>query len=86
MANTNVSHGEVKSICDALEISPSQHDASGNYGGAPNVSPTGKNSEPAAGKHHLATHTSEFKMKTAAARDHSAGYKGRFAKGAKQPG
>jgi len=25
MANTNVSHGEAKSICDGLEISPSQH-------------------------------------------------------------
>lgn len=28
MANTGVSHGEVKSICDSLECSPSSHQES----------------------------------------------------------
>ena len=82
MANTNVSHAEAKSICDKLECSPSQHDASGNYGGAPNISPTAKNSMAAAGSHHLATPESELKMRDR--KNALPTYKKRFAKGARQ--
>jgi hypothetical protein len=56
MANVNVTHSEVKSICDSLECSPSQHDAHGNYGGKSSLSP--KNSQAAAG----GKQTGDFKM------------------------
>lgn len=82
MANTNVSHAEAKSIVDKLECSPSQHDATGNYGGAPSISPTAKNNLATGGKHHLATPEMEFQM-----RDRTQGlpnYKTKFARGARQ--
>lgn len=63
MANQHISHGEAKSICDSLECSPSQHDDHGKYGGKPNIQVTAKGSEAVTGGTHLATHTSEFKMK-----------------------
>jgi len=58
MANTSMSHGEVKKVCDGLECSPSQHDATGHHGGAPNIVPTSKSSEATSSKHK----TGEFKM------------------------
>lgn len=67
MSGGNLSRGEVKSICNELECSPSQHDASGYNGGAPNLEPTAKSSESATGGTHLPTHTSEFQMKDRAA-------------------
>jgi hypothetical protein len=48
MANTNVSHGEVKSICTGLEVSPSKGDCHGVAGGAPGITP---------GHHGGGTHT-----------------------------
>lgn len=33
MANTNVSHGEVKSICDSLECNPQSKTSDSAYGG-----------------------------------------------------
>ena len=62
MATGQLSHEEVKSICNSLECSPSQHDSHGNYGGAPNIDPTAKSGKAAAGNHHLATPESEFNM------------------------
>lgn len=83
MANTNVTHGEAKSICDKLECSPSQHDSHGNFGGKPSISPTAKNSESVT-KNTRGDHTSEFHQKVSSGRDSKAGYKGRYAKGARQ--
>lgn len=77
MSAGNLGHSEVKSICDGLECSPSQHDSSGYQGGAPNIDPTAKSSTAANGKTSLPTVTSEFQMK-----DRSAtlpNYKKRFA-------
>ena len=48
MANTNMSHEEVKSICNGLEISPSKSDCHGVAGGAPGITP---------GHHGGGTHT-----------------------------
>jgi hypothetical protein len=76
-AGGDLNHAEVKAICNSLECSPSQHDASGFQGGAPNIEPTAKSSTSANGKTTLPTHTSEFQMK-----DRSAtlpNYKKRFA-------
>lgn len=76
MATGQLSHGEVKSICDGLECSPSQHDASGNYGGKPSLSQ--KNSKANAGGES----TSDFQM-TDRGRP-LPNYKGQFAKKASQ--
>lgn len=54
MATANMGHGEVKSICDKLECSPSQHDSSGDVG--PKNSPHPSNRPSAAG----GKQTSEF--------------------------
>lgn len=77
MANANVTHAEAKSICDKLECSPSQHDASGHHGGKPNIGVTDKSSEAVTGGTHLATHTSEFHMSDRGKK--IAGYGGKFA-------
>jgi len=73
MANTSMSHGEVKKVCDSLECSPSQHDASGNYGGKPSIEPTAKSGDATSSKHK----TSEF-QKTDRGRG-LPNYKGQFA-------
>lgn len=39
MANSNVSHSEVKSICDSLECSPAAQMSDSPYGGAPQLTP-----------------------------------------------
>ena len=62
MSAGNLGHEDVKSICDKLEASPSQHDDTGKWGGAPNITPTAKSSESATTGTHLKTHTDEFKM------------------------
>jgi hypothetical protein len=67
MSAGNLGHEEVHAICDKLEASPSQHDATGYHGGAPNLEPTAKSSESATGGTHLETHTTEFQMKDRAA-------------------
>lgn len=61
MATGQLSKGEVKSICDGLECSPSQHDSSGYHGGAPNIGVTDKSSESVT-KNRAGDHTTEFKM------------------------
>jgi hypothetical protein len=53
-----LSHDEVKSICDSLECSPSQHDDGPAFKGHPNVTPGGKAAN--AGSYHLSTPESEF--------------------------
>jgi hypothetical protein len=60
MANTSMSHETVKAVCDKLECSPSQHDASGHHGGKPNIVPTAKSGEATPADSH--GRTSEFKM------------------------
>lgn len=42
MANTGVSHSEVKSICNDLECSPSQHQASSSIYSGSETNPTAK--------------------------------------------
>lgn len=59
MANTGVSHEEVKSICNKLECSPSQNDATSNYGGQAKLRTQKAGSQYAAGSEK----TSELKMK-----------------------
>ncbi len=78
MANTNVSHGEVKSIVSGLECSPSMHDSKGNYGGKPSIKPTAKNGEATVSSEK----TGEFNM-TDRGRA-LPNYKNKFAKGATQ--
>jgi hypothetical protein len=80
----NLGHGDVKAICDKLECSPSQHDATGYHGGAPNIVPTAKSTNSATTGTHLSTHTSEFKQKVSSGRDSKSGYKGKYAKGARE--
>jgi hypothetical protein len=58
MSAGNLGHSEVKAICDRLEISPSQHDESGHYGGKSKAAV--KHSEAVTGKTHFSTRTSEF--------------------------
>jgi hypothetical protein len=82
MSNNNLNPGEVKSICDKLEISPSQHDAHGHHGGKPNVSPTAKSGESVVSGTHLKTHTGEFN-KTDRGRA-LPNFKGQYAKKAEQ--
>jgi hypothetical protein len=77
MANTNVSREEVKSICSGLECSPSQHDATGSYGGKPNITPTGKSTTAA-----TTETTKEFQMTDRGKK--IAGFSGRFAPTAKE--
>lgn len=38
MANVTMSHGEVKSICNSLEVSPSSHASDSHYGGPASIS------------------------------------------------
>jgi hypothetical protein len=75
-AGGDLSHSEVKNICNQLECSPSQHDASGYNGGAPNLEPTAKSSESVT-KNTMGDHTTEFQMKDRAAQ--LPNYKKRFA-------
>lgn len=82
MANTSMSPKEVKSVCDGLECSPSQHDEKGYHGGKPSISPTAHNSTAATGGTHLKTSTSEF-QKTDRGRT-LPNYKGQFARKAEQ--
>ncbi len=70
MANTNVSHGEVKSICDSLECSPQSKTGDSPYGGkAKLIRHSGGNAGASVGK--------EFKSRPK-------GYGGKFAKKAPQ--
>lgn len=81
MATGQLSHGEVKSICDSLECSPSQHDDHGKYGGKPNIGVTEKSGE-AVTSNQAGDHTGEFSM-TDRGRQ-LPNYKGQFAKKAPQ--
>lgn len=83
MANTNVSHGEVKSICDALECSPSQHDDTGHYGGTPHIHADEKDHKAADVSGHFGDHTSDFQAGRPA-HGKVPGYKGKMAKKANQ--
>ena len=76
MANTSMSHGEVKSVCDKLECSPSQHDASGYHGGKPNITVIAKSGEATPSDSHA--RTGEFKMSDRGKT--LPNYKGQFAK------
>lgn len=73
MANESVSIEQAKAICDKLECSPSQHDATGYNGGKPNIVPTAKSSKSA-----TTEVTKEFQMTDRGKK--IAGYSGRFAK------
>jgi hypothetical protein len=77
MANTSMSYSEVKKLCSELECSPSQHDASGHQGGAPNLNPTAKSSESVT-KNRAGDHTGEFMMSDRG--KPLPNYKGQFAK------
>jgi hypothetical protein len=74
-----ISHSEVKSICDSLECSPSQHDDSLPFKGHPNVSPGGKAAS--ANGMHLSTPESEMHFTR---NTKIAGFSGKFAGPARQ--
>lgn len=78
MSNTSMSPKEVKSVCDGLECSPSQHDIAGRHGGRPNIVPTAKSNDATVSSEK----TGEFKMS-----DRGKGlpnFKGQFAKKAQE--
>lgn len=78
MANSTLSHEAVKAIEDKLECSPSAHDASGNYGGAPNLNVTAKNGGVATVLSTMGKKTTEFQMSDRGRA--LPNYKGQFAK------
>lgn len=79
MANDAVSTETVKKTVSSLECSPSMHDESGKYGGAPNILPTAKSSSAVTVSKEK---TSEFQMSRQSGK--VPGYKSKFAKGARQ--
>jgi len=63
MANTGVSHGEAKSICDALEVSPSAHQPTSSIYSGGETEPEATHHSPkhkAGAKGHLTNAESDF--------------------------
>lgn len=79
MATGGQTYDEVKSICDHLECSPSQHDEGAPFRGHPNVTPKGKSAN--AGSYHLSTPESEMHYTR---NTKIAGFSDKFARGARQ--
>jgi hypothetical protein len=74
-----LSHGEVKSICDSLECSPSANDDGPAFRGHPNVTPGGRSAN--AKSYHLSTPESSM---TFSRNTKIAGFSDKFARGARQ--